>query len=85
MEKKKPSKDFQFFLDHVEELEKKYNGKFIAIKDGKVLGAYDQFATAVKSTLSQGHKAGSFIVQQANSDPASYTVTYLNTKYFGVV
>jgi hypothetical protein len=85
MDNKKPSKDFQFFLDNVKELEKKYKGKFIAIKDGNVLGAYDEFAEAVKATLAQGHAAGTFIVQRADSDPASYTATYLNNRFFKVV
>ena len=81
----KPSKDFQFFLDNVIELEKKYKGKYIAIKDCKVLGAYDERLVAFKSTIQQGHKPGTFTVQQANSDPASYTVTYVNSHFFRTV
>jgi len=75
MENKKPSKDFQFFLNNAKELEKKYKGKYIAIQDGVVLGAYDGFAVAAKSTVAQGYKPGTFIVQLASSDPASYTVS----------
>ena len=82
---KKPSEDFQFFLDNVKELEKKYKGKYIAIKNCKVLGDYESFAVAVKATLAQGHKAGTFIVQRNNSDPSSYTATYQNNKWFKAV
>jgi len=82
---KAPSKDFQFFLDNVKELEKQYKGQYIAIKDCKVLGAYVDFATAAKTTVAQGHKPGTFIVQRADSDPASYTVTIVTPNIFRVV
>jgi len=82
---KKPSKDFQFFLDNVKDLEKKYNGKYIAIKNCEVLGAYDEKVVAFRSTIEQGHEAGTFIIQKASSDPASYTVTYVNSHFFRTV
>jgi len=81
----KPSKDFQFFLDNVKELEKKYEGKYIVIKNCEVIGAYDERLIAFRSTIQQGHKPGTFTVQKASSDPASYTVTYVNSQYFRTV
>ena len=33
--------DFQFFIDHYDELFKKYGHKFIVIKEYNILGAYD--------------------------------------------
>ena len=71
---KKPSKNFQFFLDNVKEWEKEHKDKYVVIKRGKVLAYYDTFADGVRLTVEQGHKAGGFSVQRVNSDPATYTV-----------
>jgi hypothetical protein len=72
----KPSKDFQFFLDNVKELEKKYKGKYVVIKDCKIIGDYDTFKDGVFETVKKGIKAGSFIVQKADANPETYTVHF---------
>jgi hypothetical protein len=33
--------EFKWFLDHQDELVTKYEGKYVVIKDGGVLGAYE--------------------------------------------
>ncbi|MBQ9430034.1 MAG: hypothetical protein IJU44_00630 [Kiritimatiellae bacterium] len=40
----------------------KYNGKFVAISNSRVLGDYDDFNHGVDATLSAGYAPGSFIV-----------------------
>ena len=50
--------EFQYYLEHQMELAKKHEGKYIVIKDQRVLGAYDDEIEAVKAT-SQNHEISS--------------------------
>ena len=43
-------KEFEHYLAHQQELVKEYNGKYIVIKDQKVIGEYDQELEAVQET-----------------------------------
>ena len=75
-------KEFQYYLDHQDELVKEYNGKFIVIKDGMVLGAYDDELLAIRTT-SKDHKLGTFFVQKCEPGSGSYTQTYHSRVSFG--
>ncbi|GAI78516.1 unnamed protein product [marine sediment metagenome] len=68
-------KEFNYYLEHQTELVEKYNGKFIVIKDGKVLGAFASALEAVEKTTEQ-HELGTFLIQQCEPGNASYTQTY---------
>lgn len=68
-------KEFQFYLDHQDEMVKKYDGKFIVIKDGKVLGAYDDELTAITET-EKSEKIGTFLVQLVSKGESAYTQTF---------
>jgi hypothetical protein len=68
-------KEFNYYLEHQEELVKKYNGKFIVIKDCNVIGAYDSELEAVEKTT-QEHELGTFLVQKCEPGSESYTQTY---------
>ena len=46
----KLEKEFDYYLKHQDELVKKYNGKFIVIKDADVIGAFDSELEAVEKT-----------------------------------
>ena len=64
--------DFQFFIEHYNELYEKYGHKFIVIKEHKILGAYDDAVSAINSTSAE-YPIGSFIVQECNGDESGYT------------
>ena len=68
-------KEFQFYLDHQDEIVKKYDGKFIVIKGGKVLGAYDDELTAITET-EKSEKIGTFLVQKVSKGESAYTQTF---------
>ncbi|MBI4822646.1 MAG: hypothetical protein HY805_00220 [Nitrospirae bacterium] len=68
-------KEFRFYLDNQAELVKKYNGKFVVIKDAQVIGAYDSEVEAVEKT-SKTHALGTFLVQKCEPGTESYTQTY---------
>jgi len=71
-------KNFDYYLANLDDLAKKYDGKFIALKDCKVIGAYETMIEAVELSEKQGHELGTFIVQKASTDPSAYTATYFN-------
>ncbi len=68
--------EFQYFLDNQDELVKKYDGKFIVIKDKEVIGAYDTFVDAYFITQERGTKLGTFLIQQCLPGEECYT-TYV--------
>lgn len=68
-------KAFQYYLDHQKKLVKKYNGKFIVIKDGEVLGSYDDELEAVEKT-SKDYEIGTFLVQFVSPGDSAYTQNF---------
>lgn len=57
-------KEFRYYLAHRDELIKEYTGKFIVIKDEKVIGAFDSEIEAIEKTTKK-HPLGTFLVQKA--------------------
>ncbi len=68
-------KEFKYYLKHQNELVKEFNGKFIVLKDCKVIGAFDSEYEAVNKTSEQ-HEVGTFLVQKCEIGSESYTQTY---------
>jgi len=68
-------KEFKYYIDHQAELVEKYNGKFIVIKDCKVIGAFDSELEAINTTSEQ-YELGTFLVQKCEPGSESYTQTY---------
>lgn len=68
-------KEFQYFLDHQDELVKGYAGKFIVIKDQKVIGVYGTEAEAFTATQKR-YELGSFLIQECKPGSAVYTQNF---------
>ena len=68
-------KEFTYYLEHQDELVNDYNGKFIAIKDCKVIGAYESEMEAITQS-SKNHELGTFLVQKCEPGSGSYTQTF---------
>jgi hypothetical protein len=68
-------KEFNFYLANQAELVKKYNGKYIVIKNQEVIGIYESEVEAVEKT-SADHELGTFLVQKCEPGIESYTQTY---------
>jgi hypothetical protein len=64
--------EFEYFKKHQDELVQQYAGKFIVIKDQKVIGAYDTLAEAVFET-EKAHELGTFLVQKCDPGVEAYT------------
>ena len=68
-------KEFEYYLSHQPELVAKYDGKFIVIKDGSVLGAYDDELSAIAETRKE-HALGTFLIQPVSPGNAAYSQTF---------
>jgi len=68
-------KEFKYYLDHQDELVRKYAGKFIVIKNCTVIDAYDTELEAIEKTEEE-HELGTFLVQKCEAGSESYTQTY---------
>ncbi|MBT9536715.1 MAG: hypothetical protein IVZ94_01120 [Nitrospirae bacterium] len=68
-------KEFQYYLEHQNELVEKYNGKYLAIMDQVVVGVYDSEIEAIEETA-KSHELGTFLVQKCEPGNESYTQTY---------
>ncbi len=68
-------KEFEWYIAHQAELVEQYNGKFIVIKNGEILGAYDNELTAITETQ-KVHKLGTFLVQFVSPGTTAYTQTF---------
>lgn len=68
-------KDFEFYLANQEKLVASYNGKYVVIREGKVIGAYDSELAAVSETQ-KTFPLGSFLVQRVEPGNSAYTQTF---------
>lgn len=69
---KERKEDFDYFVEHYQELYKEHGHKFIAIKNGKILGVFDAELEAV-TEVSKIYPLGTFIVQECNGNESGYT------------
>jgi len=75
--------EFQWYLDHQDELVAKYNGRVLVIKDGAVIGDYDSEVEAVFATEKK-YPLGTFLVQRCTPGSEAYTVTVFNVRLASV-
>ena len=68
-------KEFQYFLEHQQELASKYNGKYIVIVGNNVVGVYETNEAAYEESL-KDYKLGEFLIQECSTDAASYTTVF---------
>ena len=64
--------EFEYFLKNKKELVDKYDGRFIVIKDQKVIGDFESELEAVEET-SKNQEVGTFLVQKCEQGDASVT------------
>lgn len=67
--------DFKYYLAHQAELVEQYEGKYLIIKDQKIIGVYDTQSDAYNSTKKE-HEVGTFLIQLCDSGVDSYTHNY---------
>lgn len=68
-------KEFKYYIENQKKLVKKYNNKYIVIKNENVIGVYDSEIEAIQKT-SENEPLGTFLVQKCEPGKESYTQTY---------
>jgi hypothetical protein len=68
-------KEFKYYVDNQKELVKQYNGKFIVIKDEKIIGAYPSEIIAYTETI-KNNELGTFLIQLCMPGKDSYSQTF---------
>ena len=68
-------KEFNYYLKHQVDLVAKYSGKFIVLKDEKVIGAYSSHSQAY-NTSAKKEKLGTFLIQHCLPGKEGYTQTF---------
>ena len=67
--------EFKYYLDHQEELLEKYEGRFLVIKEQKIIGSYVSRIEAYRETK-KSHALGTFIIQLCEADASAYSHTF---------
>ena len=67
--------ELEYFKGHQEELVKKYEGRFLVIKDRTVQGVYDTEISAYEFA-SKNFTLGTFLIQHCLPGQESYTQTF---------
>ena len=73
--------EFEHYIAHQDEYVEQYDGKVIVLKDGKVLGVYDDDLDAVSETKKL-HELGTFLVQRVSKGDAAYSQQYHSRAVF---
>jgi len=68
-------KEFSYYLKHQSDLVEKYDGNFIVIKDGSVIGVYSSHSDAYNNTIKE-YELGTFLIQHCLSGKESYSQTF---------
>ncbi len=68
-------KEFQYFLDHQDELVEKYENKYLVIVDSEVIGSFDSEIEAYGYAIDKYVK-GTFLIQHCTPGETSYTQIY---------
>jgi hypothetical protein len=65
-------KEFKYYLDNQKELTKRYNNRFVVIKNNTVVGDYSTQLDAYKEAK-ENFELGTFLIQRVAEGDESYT------------
>lgn len=65
-------KEFQYYLDHQDEIVEKYNGRYVVIVGEKIVGDYADDLEALLESQKE-HKLGTFLIQKVTPGDEAYT------------
>lgn len=68
-------KEFKYYLDNQEELVKKYDNKFIVIKNQSVIGVYNSHNEAY-TEAQKTEQLGTFLIQHCIPGNDSHSITF---------
>ena len=68
-------KEFTYYTTHQKELVKKYEGKYLVIKNEQVIGVYGTREEAIQEAM-KDHKLGTFLVQYVQEGERNISQTF---------
>lgn len=68
-------KDFNYYIEHQQDLLKKYNGKVLIIQNQEVIKSFDDYSDAY-FFASSNLKEGSYLIQTCTPGKDDYTQTF---------
>jgi len=68
-------REFKYFLDNKSELEKKYTGKILVIKNEQVVGVFDDELKAYLDSIDK-YENGTFLIQKCEPGDKGLTQTF---------
>lgn len=68
-------KEFEYYINHQDELLRIYNGKYVVIKGEEVIGSYDSIEDAYTES-EKIHELGTFLIQLCEPGDDAYTETF---------
>lgn len=75
MGKSNLKQEFDYYIAHQNELVKDHEGKFIVIKDKKIIGSYDSEIEAYQDAQ-KSYELGSFLIQKVEKGEGNYSQTF---------
>lgn len=72
--------ELKYYINHRDELIKKFKGKHIVIKNGNVIGSYNSITEAYLETVKQ-HELGTFLIQFCETEKNSPKATFHSRVY----
>ena len=75
--------DYDFFINNLVALYKKYGHCFIVIKNESVIGVYNNFDDALTDTL-KTENPGTFLIQECVEDPKELVLTFQGNVAFSL-
>jgi hypothetical protein len=75
MEENKLKQEFEYYIAQQADFVAKYLGKFIVLKDKKVIGVYDSEIEAYQESQKE-NELGTFLIQHVESGAENYTQTF---------
>lgn len=73
--------NFQWFLEHYDEIYRRHGECHVAIKDRAIIGVYHSSVEAYQKTC-ETEVPGSFSIQYCNGDESGYTAYFANPIMF---
>jgi hypothetical protein len=68
-------KEFRYFLEHQSDFLPEHEGKFLLIRDQRLVGTFETEAQAINAGIER-FELGSFLVQRCERGEESYTQTF---------
>jgi len=72
---------FAWYLSHQNELVRKYNGKYIVIKDDSIVGIYNSDSEALIESEKK-FELGTFLIQKCSAGGEAYTQNFSSCVIF---